>query len=45
MTHPLIFDGRNLYEPEVLVREGFEYVSIGRPAVLTQHGARMLAAA
>lgn len=28
---PLIFDGRNIYEPSSLVREGFEYYSIGRP--------------
>jgi UDPglucose 6-dehydrogenase len=45
MAYPLIFDGRNLYEPEVLAREGFEYVSIGRPAVLTQRAAHVLAAA
>jgi UDPglucose 6-dehydrogenase len=45
MAFPLIFDGRNLYEPEVLAREGFEYVSIGRPAALTQRAAHVLAAA
>jgi hypothetical protein len=28
---PLIFDGRNLYEPALLARHGFECVSIGRP--------------
>ena len=32
MARPLIIDGRNLYEPAVVAREGFEYVSIGRPA-------------
>jgi UDPglucose 6-dehydrogenase len=31
MAAPLIFDGRNLYEPARLAREGFEYVAIGRP--------------
>jgi UDPglucose 6-dehydrogenase len=31
MKAPLIFDGRNLYDPELMAQEGFEYVSIGRP--------------
>lgn len=30
---PLIFDGRNLYEPRTVQRYGFEYVSVGRPTV------------
>ncbi|RCS22206.1 UDP-glucose/GDP-mannose dehydrogenase family protein [Phyllobacterium salinisoli] len=30
---PLIFDGRNLYDPEVMARHGLEYHSIGRKAV------------
>jgi UDPglucose 6-dehydrogenase len=30
MRRPLIFDGRNLYDPEQLRREGFEYYGIGR---------------
>lgn len=30
---PLIFDGRNLYEPATLRRYGFEYWSVGRPTV------------
>ena len=30
MKHALIFDGRNLYEPEVVRAAGFEHVSIGR---------------
>ena len=30
MKQPLIFDGRNLYEPDVVRSAGFEHVSIGR---------------
>lgn len=33
MNHPLVFDGRNLFEPQLMKEEGFEYFSIGRPAV------------
>ncbi len=30
----IIFDGRNIYDPEVLSAEGFEYYSVGRPDVV-----------
>jgi UDPglucose 6-dehydrogenase len=30
MKAPVIFDGRNVYDPETLKQEGFEYVGIGR---------------
>jgi UDPglucose 6-dehydrogenase len=30
---PVIFDGRNLYDPAMLVEQGFSYYAIGRPAV------------
>jgi UDPglucose 6-dehydrogenase len=33
MRHPIIFDGRNLYEAGAIRRYGFEYHSIGRPSV------------
>ena len=33
LSTPIIFDGRNLYDPEVVARYGIEYVSIGRPAI------------
>jgi UDPglucose 6-dehydrogenase len=31
MASPVIFDGRNIYDPAELRRAGFEYVGIGRP--------------
>ena len=34
MRRPVIFDGRNLYEPDRMRRVGFEYHSIGRKPVL-----------
>jgi len=33
MRRPLIFDGRNIYEPERIRRLGFEYHSVGRKPV------------
>jgi UDPglucose 6-dehydrogenase len=33
MASPVLFDGRNLYSPERMRHFGFEYYSIGRPAV------------
>ena len=38
MRRPVIFDGRNLWEPERMRRLGFEYHSIGRRPVVS-HGA------
>ena len=35
---PVIIDGRNLFDPERMAEHGFEYYSIGRPAV-AQSGA------
>jgi UDPglucose 6-dehydrogenase len=34
MRRPLVFDGRNMWEPERMRRLGFEYHSIGRKPVL-----------
>ena len=31
MKVPLIFDGRNIYEPAKMIERGFQYYSIGRP--------------
>jgi len=33
LARPLVFDGRNLYNPERMERYGLEYHSIGRPVV------------
>lgn len=31
LKHPVIVDGRNLYDPRTLVNNGFHYYAIGRP--------------
>jgi UDPglucose 6-dehydrogenase len=33
LKHPVIFDGRNLYEPSLMKALEFNYYSIGRPPV------------
>lgn len=33
LKHPVIFDGRNLYNPAVVRELGFSYYAIGRPGV------------
>jgi UDPglucose 6-dehydrogenase len=37
LKQPLIFDGRNLYEPQKLQKMGFTYYAIGRGARLPSH--------
>ncbi len=32
MRAPLLFDGRNVYSPEVMREQGFVYYGVGRPA-------------
>ena len=34
MKEKVVFDGRNIYNPEMLRRVGFTYLSVGRPAVV-----------
>ncbi|PTU33202.1 UDP-glucose dehydrogenase family protein [Stenotrophobium rhamnosiphilum] len=36
LKQPVIFDGRNLYDPELMQRMGFTYVSIGRQPITTE---------
>jgi UDPglucose 6-dehydrogenase len=33
LANPVVFDGRNIYDLETMQRNGFTYLSIGRPAV------------
>ena len=32
LRYPIVVDGRNLYDPAVMVEHGFTYLSVGRPA-------------
>ena len=32
MRYPIVIDGRNLFDPRVMMEHGFTYLSIGRPA-------------
>ena len=33
LTHPILFDGRNLFDAHEMEKRGFIYKSIGRPEV------------
>ena len=33
MRYPIVIDGRNLFDPDVMSHLGFTYISVGRPAV------------
>jgi UDPglucose 6-dehydrogenase len=33
LTHPIVVDGRNLFDPEVMAKAGFTYLPTGRPPV------------
>jgi UDPglucose 6-dehydrogenase len=36
VKYPIVLDGRNLYDPGVMVEHGFSYYSVGRPAALAE---------
>jgi UDPglucose 6-dehydrogenase len=37
LANPVVFDGRNLYEPERMAEYGFEYYAVGRGKSVQQH--------
>ena len=43
MRYPIIVDGRNLYDPQHMVDNGFTYLSIGRPSAAPLREAAQLA--
>jgi UDPglucose 6-dehydrogenase len=45
MSHPRVFDGRNLYDPEEMEEAGFQYVSVGRPGTPSEEVAKVVRAA
>jgi UDPglucose 6-dehydrogenase len=42
VKYPIVLDGRNLYDPAVMVEHGFSYYSVGRAAALTEQSATTL---
>jgi UDPglucose 6-dehydrogenase len=43
MRYPIIVDGRNLYDPQHMIENGFTYMSIGRPSASPLHEAALQA--
>ena len=43
MRYPIIVDGRNLYDPQHMIENGFTYLSIGRPSATPVREAARLA--
>jgi UDPglucose 6-dehydrogenase len=40
LRYPIVIDGRNLYDPEVMSANGFTYYSVGRPTASPEPAAR-----
>ncbi len=40
LRYPIVIDGRNLYDPNVMLQHGFTYLSVGRPAAYPNRDAR-----
>jgi len=38
LNKPVIFDGRNLYNPRFLAKQGFTYLAVGRPVIAPSAG-------
>jgi UDPglucose 6-dehydrogenase len=38
VEHPLVLDGRNMFDPAEIISRGFRYISIGRPAAVPPQG-------
>ena len=38
LSHPVIFDGRNMYDPARVAREGFDYYGIGLQSITAGNG-------
>ncbi len=43
LRYPIIIDGRNLYDPAVMLQHGFTYLSVGRPTVTPHRDSKVLA--
>src|SRR6202789_602417 len=43
MRYPIVIDGRNLYDPQDMMNNGFTYLSIGRPSAAPLREAAQLA--
>ena len=39
LNAPIVLDGRNLFEPATMAAHGFDYYSVGRPAVVSKRAA------